>query len=124
MKRMIWTEEHDMAMAAMRWNGATNAQIAERFGVSTRAVSARFYYLGVSRTVGVIEGRRKAATVEESTASTEAMIQTARERQIKACERHAEEVMAKGGFCWLSEKSLGGGRYAVCLPLNYTSKEV
>lgn len=42
-----------------------------------------------------------------------------RYEQEAACIRHAEAVMAQGGFAWLSEKSLGNGRYAVCLPLNY-----
>ncbi|MCA3550135.1 MAG: hypothetical protein IM647_07415 [Phenylobacterium sp.] len=117
MKRMIWTDEHDMAAAAMRWNGATNAEIGERFGISAKSVAARFCHLGKPRTRAVIEGRRKAAKVETSTPSTEAMIRTAREEQGKACERHAEAVMAEGGFCAFSEKPLGIGKWAVCLPL-------
>ena len=36
--------------------------------------------------------------------------------------RHVREVMKAGGFCAFSEKALGGGGFAVCLPLIWPDK--
>lgn len=119
--RFIWTAEHDMTAASMRWNGATNAEIGQRFGVSARIVSNRFSYLGKRRSVDVVE-RRKVLKVKESSADTEAMIKTEREQQIEAAARHAEVLMAHGGFCAFSEKPLGSGKWAVCLPLIWPAR--
>jgi len=121
MTRVIWTEEHDMAMAAMRWNGATNAQIGARFGVSAKAVSERMRRLGHRPSSQTLD-RRTVKPVEASTVETEAMLRSSRQKQIAACERHAEAVMAEGGFCAFSEKPLGAGKWAVCLPLIWPAR--
>ena len=34
-------------------------------------------------------------------------------------ETYVGMCLAEGGFCWLSERPLGQGNYAVCLPLNW-----
>jgi transposase len=115
-KRMVWTADHDMTAAAMRWNGATNEEIAARFGISAKAVANRFDRIGRPRSAQVVE-RRKVAPVKESTVQTEAMIRTEREQQAAATQAHAEAVMAQGGFCAFSERALGPGKWAVCLPL-------
>jgi predicted transcriptional regulator len=118
---MTWTEEHDSAALAMRWKGMSNADIAAQFGISTKAVANRFSYIGRPRSSEVVE-RRKVAKVEASSVDTEAMILTELAKQKEACEVHAEAVMAQGGFCALSERSLGSGKWAVCLPLIWPAR--
>jgi predicted transcriptional regulator len=118
---MTWTEEHDSAALAMRWKGMSNAEIAAQFGISTKAVANRFSYIGRPRSSEVVE-RRKVAKVEASSVDTEAMILTELAKQKEACEVHAEAVMAQGGFCALSERPLGSGKWAVCLPLIWPAR--
>jgi hypothetical protein len=120
-KRMIWSNETDAIAAAMRANGASNAKIGERFGVSAKSVASRFCYVGMLRSIDMAE-RRRVMDIKESSAHTEALILTELAAQRKACERHAEAVMAQGGFCALSERSLGSGKWAVCLPLIWPAR--
>jgi transposase len=120
-KRMIWTEEHDSAALAMRWKGMSNAEIAERFGISAKAMANRFQRIGQRPSTTTLD-RRRVAKVEASSVDTEAMILTELAKQKEACEVHAEAVMAQGGFCALSERSLGSGKWAVCLPLIWPAR--
>ena len=118
---MTWTEEHDSAALAMRWKGMSNAEIGERFGISAKAMANRFKRIGQRPSTTTLE-RRRVAKVEASSVDTEAMILTELAKQKDACERHAEAVMAQGGFCAFSERALGPGKWAVCLPLIWPAR--
>jgi len=116
MTRFIWTEEHDMAALAMRWNGRTNAEIGEALGVSHKAVAARFQRMGQRPSTTTLD-RRRVAKVEPSSIETEAQIRSARQEQIEACERHAAAVMAEGGFCAFSDSGDKRSPFGIARPL-------
>ena len=115
-KRMIWSNETDAIAAAMRANGASNAKIGERFGVSAKSVASRFCYVGMLRSIDMAE-RRRVMHIKESSAHTEALILTELAAQRKACERHAEAVMAQGGFCAFSDSGDKRSPFGIARPL-------
>jgi L,D-peptidoglycan transpeptidase YkuD (ErfK/YbiS/YcfS/YnhG family) len=55
--------------------------------------------------------------VEPSSIETEAQIRSARHEQIEACERHAQAVMAQGGFCAFSDSGDKRSPFGIARPL-------
>jgi len=115
-ERFKWTAEHDMTAASLRWNGASNADIAARFGISHKAVASRFQRIGQRPSTTTLD-RRRVAKVEPSSIETEAQIRSARQEQIEACERHAQAVMAEGGFCAFSDSGDKRSPFGIARPL-------
>jgi hypothetical protein len=113
---MTWTEEHDSAALAMRWKGISNAEIAERFGISAKAMANRFQRIGQRPSTTTLD-RRRVAKVEASSVDTEAMILTELAKQKDACEVHAEAVMAQGGFCAFSDSGDKRSPFGIARPL-------
>jgi L,D-peptidoglycan transpeptidase YkuD (ErfK/YbiS/YcfS/YnhG family) len=114
--RMIWTDEHDRTALAMRWKGKSHAEIGWVLGVSAKSVSERLRRLGLRQATGANE-RRKMVKVEPSSIETEAQIRSARHEQIEACERHAQAVMAQGGFCAFSDSGDKRSPFGIARPL-------
>jgi L,D-peptidoglycan transpeptidase YkuD (ErfK/YbiS/YcfS/YnhG family) len=61
--------------------------------------------------------RRRVMDIKESSAHTEALILTELAAQRKACERHAEAVMAQGGFCAFSDNGDKRSPFGIARPL-------
>jgi L,D-peptidoglycan transpeptidase YkuD (ErfK/YbiS/YcfS/YnhG family) len=114
--RMIWTDEHDRTALAMRRKGKSHAEIGWVLGVSAKSVSERLRRLGLRQTTGANE-RRKVVKVEPSSIETEAQIRSDRHEQIEACERHAQAVMAVGGFCAFSDSGDKRSPFGIARPL-------
>jgi hypothetical protein len=118
---MTWTEEHDLTLLAMRWNGSTNAQIAQKFNVSAKAVSERLRRIGLRAQTAKIE-RRTVVAVKPSTTETERDIRLGRMKQVDECRRHAEAVMALGGFCAFSDSGDKRSAFGIARPLVYPNR--
>jgi hypothetical protein len=113
---MTWTEEHDLTLLAMRWNGSTNAAIALKFGISAKAVSERLRRIGLRAQTAKIE-RRTVVSVKPSTTETERDMRADRAKQREACQRHADAVMALGGFCAFSDSGDKRSPFGIARPL-------
>jgi Zn-dependent peptidase ImmA (M78 family) len=118
---MTWTEEHDLTLLAMRWNGKTNAEIAQKFNVSAKAVSERLRRIGLRAQTTKIE-RRTVVAVKPSTVETERDIRADRAKQREACQRHADAVMALGGFCAFSDSGDKRSPFGIARPLVYPNR--
>ena len=118
---MTWTEEHDLTLLAMRWNGKTNQAIADKFGVSAKAVSERLRRIGQRAQATKIE-RRTVVAVKPSTMETERDIRADRAKQREACQRHADAVMALGGFCAFSDSGDKRSPFGIARPLVYPNR--
>ena len=118
---MTWTEEHDLTLLAMRWAGSTNVAIALKFGISAKAVSERLRRIGLRAQTAKIE-RRTVVAVKPSTTETERDIRLDRARQIEACRRHADAVMALGGFCAFSDSGDKRSPFGIARPLVWPTR--
>ena len=118
---MKWTEEHNLTLLAMRWNGKTNAEIGLRFNVSAKAVSERLRRIGLRAQATKIE-RRTVVAVKPSTMETELDIRAERAKQREACQRHADAVMALGGFCAFSDSGDKRSPFGIARPLVYPNR--
>ena len=74
------------------------AQAAEKLGRTERACKDKFYEVGPS-----IHDEEKP-------------------RKPEGDDTYVGMCLAQGGFCWLSERDLGQGNYAVCLPVNWPAR--
>lgn len=113
-----WTAQQELQVAVMYASGLTNREIGDRIGRTAGAISER---LGVLRKLGALEGVKPDPNLIRKPEND--LVHHGYLPVPEACVLHAETVMAQGGFAWLSEKSLGSGRYAVCLPLMWPKKE-
>ena len=113
---MTWTEEHDLTLLAMRWNGSTNAEIGLKFNVSAKAVSERLRRIGLRAQATKIE-RRTVVAVKPPTTETDLDKHSERAKQREACQRHADAVMALGGFCAFSDSGDKRSPYGIARPL-------
>jgi hypothetical protein len=114
-----WTYEEEERLAGLYVAGWTNAQIGEALSRSRGAVGERLTRL---RSLGKLTDAQPA--VDLGCPPALGGMRDLRTMPVGvACRLHAEAVMAEGGFCALSEKPLGNGKWAVCLPLIWPKKE-
>jgi hypothetical protein len=105
--RWFYAPEEDQAIAdavrAGAWRDRDFRDLASRLGRSDAAVRERALRLGL---VQRAPPRDSAPFVELDRAA-----------QAKACAKHARACLKAGGFWALSERRVGAGKWAVCLPL-------
>jgi hypothetical protein len=118
---MTWTEEHNLTLLAMRWNGKTNAEIGLKFNVSAKAVSERLRRIGLRAQATKIE-RRTVVAVKPPTTETDLDKHSERAKQREACQRHADAVMALGGFCAFSDSGDKRSPFGIARPLVYPNR--
>jgi hypothetical protein len=118
---MTWSQEHDLTLLAMRWDGKTNSEIGCVLGKSARAVSDRMSRIRREAGGTKIE-RRTVSTVKASPIETERDARTLKMQQRDECERHAEAVMALGGFCAFSDSGDKRSPFGIARPLVYPNR--
>lgn len=114
-----WTYEEEEELVRLYAAGWTNAQIGEAHGRTRVAIGerlARLRNLGKLTHIPLEVGRNRPPPPADPRDVRAMPVEV-------ACRVHADAVMAEGGFCALSEKSLGRGNWAVCLPLIWPKKE-
>ena len=114
-----WTYEEEERLMEHYAAGWTNAQIGEALGRSRGAIGERLLRL---RTLGKLMHMPPAVDLGRPPVPGDPNDVRTMPVQV-ACRVHADAVMAEGGFCALSEKYLGNGKWAVCLPLIWPKKE-
>lgn len=112
---MTWTEEHDLTLLAMRWNGKTLKAIAAVLGVGVPAIDARLRRLRQRSQPTQIKTKPPAI-------STEREMQATRAKQREACQRHADAVMALGGFCAFSDSGDKRSPFGIARPLVWPNR--
>ena len=100
--RRGWDPEEDDFLLKARDRGQTVREIGLAQGRSWSGVEGRLLQLGARERAG----RDYAQSVELD-----------REAQTRACAKHARACLKAGGFWAFTERRIGAGKWAVCLPL-------
>ena len=100
-----WSDSEISFLLKARARKTSLREIAKIFGRSVRSVENQ---------LAILEGR---VVVRSPPREYAAEREQSRDAQAKACERHAAACLAAGGFWSFSERRLGRGKLAVCLPL-------
>lgn len=97
-----FSAEEDAFLLRARERGMTLREIGFALDRSWSGIENRLLQLGARQPVA----RSYAVEVKPNAAA-----------QAQACERHAAACLAAGGFWSFSERRIGRGKWAVCLPL-------
>lgn len=97
-----WTKEEDERIQELRDRGWSLRNIGGLLGRAPRNVLHRLQAL---------------APAADPEVEAPPALEPSPDPQARACERHAAACLAAGGFWSFSERRIGRGKWAVCLPL-------